>query len=105
MVGQYPHKLVIELPASQPTLANGEWVFGSTTTVTLECRAEPNSGNRTIPSQTGSLVVFEFSIYLPLMDTEIPFDAKCTLTISPTRVIVSKCKRHENGQLNSRIWL
>lgn len=105
MVTQYPHSLVVELPASQPTLVDGEWVFSNSSQVELPCRAEPNSGNKSIATQSGELVVFEFTVYLSKTDIEIPFDADCTLNISGTREIKSKVKRHENGQLNSRIWL
>lgn len=105
MFTQYPHILVIELPASQPVLEDGVWVFDNTSPIELPCRAEPNSGNRTIVSMNGEMVAFEFTVYLPKMTTEIHFGVDCTLKISCTREIKSKVKRHENGQLNSRIWL
>jgi hypothetical protein len=105
MVAQYPHILVIELPTSHPVQVNGEWVFSGVTSTEFVCRAEPNSGNKTILSQSGEMVVFEFTVYLPKMDIEIPFGVDCTLKISGTREIKAKVKRHENGQLNSRIWL
>lgn len=106
MISQYPHIIEIELNPTSPILKNGEWVFGSLNPVSVECRAEPNgSGGTIIESASGKLVSYSYTVYLRKLNFEIPFGTKCKVIYPSSKEIEMTVLRHENGQLNSRIWL
>lgn len=104
MVTQYPHKFVVENPVS-PALVNGEWVFPTASTTEYACRGEYNSRGRSVSGLSGELVMFDYSIYMPLIAIEYQIGAKCTLKITDSKQIKGTIKNQENGQLNTRFWL
>ena len=105
MISQYPHIIEIELNPTSPILKNGEWVFGTSSPVVLECRAEPNGSGTIKESASGQLVVYSYLVYLGKLEYEIPFGTKCKVVYPSSKEVEMTVLRHENGQLNSRIWL
>jgi hypothetical protein len=104
MISQYPHIISISLPnATPPVLKSGEWVFGTEQgAVSYPCRCEPNSKGNTIPTASGDLVAYSYTVYLPTLNIDIPFNTKCTLTIG-TLIINTTIKWSMNYQLHSEI--
>jgi hypothetical protein len=104
MILQYPHIISFSLPnATPPVLRDGEWIFGTDQApLSLACRCEPNAKGNTIPTASGELVVYSYTVYLPTMATIIPYGSKCTLTIGSV-IIESTVKFHMNYQLHSEI--
>lgn len=105
MVTQYPHILVFTTSSTSPTLnSDGVWEFGTTTSTTIECRAEANSKGVTVSTASGDSIQFDYIVFTKSRN-ELKFDTECQLTLSPTRTIKAKVKRFELGQLNARIWI
>jgi hypothetical protein len=103
---QYPDTIVITVttPATQNT-STGLWTAGTSTTYTLECRAETNSKAAKVAGNDGVMIDFAFNCYLPVMTTVIPFGSAFTLTLANNGTVTGKIKGAKNGQLNSRLWL
>jgi len=107
MIEQYPHTIVITVRPDviqDPVSGSFSRVTGSDVVYTLECRAETNSRNGKIVGRDGASVDYSFTVYMPQMDTVIPWESDCVLTIG-TQSINGKVKGASNGQMNSRIWL
>jgi hypothetical protein len=105
-MNQYPDSIVVAVttPAIQdPT--TGLYTSGTSTSYTLECRAEVNGTGRKIVGDDGTLMDYSFQVFLPLMATVIPVGSDYVLTALSNGTISGKVKRSSNGQLNSRLWL
>jgi hypothetical protein len=105
MIEQYPDSIVITVSASASQNASGIWVSGATSAFTFDCRAEVNSAGRKIPGNDGSLIDYNFNVYLPKMTTIIPVDSDYVLDSLISGIVAGKVKGASNGQLNSRLWL
>ena len=105
MVQQYPHfiNVTIVTPPTQNT-TTGQWTVGSTSYLTLDCRAEVNGAGKKIAGNDGVLMDFAFTCYFPKMNTVIPVDSEYVLSMD-NATAEGKVKRQSNGQLNSRLWL
>ena len=102
---RYPHNVSVTWTATPSKDTSGDWVEGSESTFTSECRAEANGEGKTIAGQDGSRVDFAFEVFLPKTDTVIPFGASVEITISTGVVVKGTVKNHDNGQLISRLWV
>jgi hypothetical protein len=99
---QYPHSVTFNWnsPATQDE-ERGNMVPGEAHTITSDCRAEPNGGGRTIPSQDGTLINYSYILYLPIRQF-IPAGSKAVLSIVDKELTV---KSSHVGFFNTRIWL
>lgn len=105
MVKQYPDHIEVKITGKPYQDENGNWVPGETVLFESECRAEPNSGNVIIRSESGEDIRFDFKVYMPLTSTVIPTGASVKIIKHDGREIKSTIKRPSNGQLNSRLWV
>ena len=105
MVTQYPDSVVITVHAAATQDSNGNWVQGSSTAYTFDCRAEANNKGLKIMGDDGKLMEYTFMCYLPQTTTVIPMGASYVLTTENNGVFTGTVKRNFNGQLNSRLWL
>jgi hypothetical protein len=105
MVEQYPDTIVV-LVKTEPVqdVTTGAFTDGTTTTHTLRCRAEKNTEGKLITGADGNQISYDYTVYLPKMDTVIPIDSEYTLT-KGLLTARGRVKDAINGQLNSRLWL
>ena len=104
MVEQYPDSITVTVstPAIQDE-STGRWTSGSAETFTWDCRAEINGAERKVAIADGTLLDYAFDIYLPSMETVVPFDSPNQLTKGGA-IYSGTIKGAANGQLNSRLW-
>ena len=104
MVEQYPDSIIVTVstPAVQDE-SSGNFTPGSEVTYTWECRAEVNGSERKVADSEGTLLDYAFDIYLPLMETVVPFGSPYQLTRGGAHYS-GTIKGASNGQLNSRLW-
>lgn len=102
---QYPDSILVTVRVGATQDSNGNWIGGTPTDYTFDCRLEPNGTGRKIPGADGALIDFAFICYLPKTTTIIPVDALYVATSLNNGTIEGSVKRASNGQLNSRLWL
>ncbi len=101
MVKQYPHTITVSWKPKATQDENGNWITPEGDSVFESvCRAEPNGKGQILRGTDGSEIYFAYTVYMPKTSVIIPKDAKVVIG-----EITGKVKRHENGQLNSRLWL
>jgi len=101
---EYPDSIVITVKAAA-TQVNGDWVSGSDTDYTFDCRIEPNGEGNKIAGADGALIDFDFMCYMPQTTTIITSGSAFVVTSLNNGTITGDVKRASNGQLNSRLWL
>jgi hypothetical protein len=104
-VKQYPDSIAVTVPGALTQATGGNWIEGSPTAYTLDCRVETNTEARKIQGKDGAMVDYLFDCYLPLMSTVIPVGSDYVLTALSNGTISGKVIGAFNGQLNSRLWL
>lgn len=105
MVTQYPHTLTVTTKVEAARDVNGNWVPGSETSTDYSCRAEPASGNASIPGDDGNRIYYDWTVYLPLPVPDMMNGAVVTVKDGIKVLSNNKIKRFNRGQLNARIWL
>ena len=102
---QYPDSIVLTITTPLTQDSSGNWVGGTTSTLTASCRLEPNGTGRQMMGDDGVLRDYAYTCYLPKMTSVIPSGSTYVATTLNNGVISGDVKRHSNGQLNSRLWL
>ena len=105
MVNQYIDSITISVNTAATQNGDGNWVEGSSTDYTFDCRIEPNGQGDKIRGEDGVLMDFDFMCYLPKTTTLITAGSEFTVTSLNNGEITGNIKRASNGQLNSRLWL
>jgi hypothetical protein len=103
---RYPHTLTI-IPASTSTQdANGDFteVEATDEPVVYQCRAESSDSNGIIKSVDGSLINYNWIVYLPLSSLIIPVGTTVSIDLNGLQVN-DNVKRFAPGQYNNRLWL
>lgn len=103
MVTQYPHTLTYTSKPNSVKDINGNWSTGTGTTVTIQCRAEPNTRNAFITVADGSRVVYDYTVYMAPQPA-IPLGASVTIDMGGV-TLTNTAKMFSQGQLNARLWL
>ena len=105
MVEQYPHSISVTWKTQPTKDENGDWVEGSESIFTSNCRVEGNSEGKTITGVDGSAIYFTFNVFMPKTDTVIPYGASAEMTLASNHIVKGAVKYQRNGQLNSRLWV
>lgn len=110
MVTQYPHILKFILVTESEPYENedGDIIIppGVEETIEIKCRFEPNSKGQTIITNDGKVLIYNWMIYMPLGQPEIPNKIDL-IGYNADGSIKGKgvAERFDNGQLNARVWL
>ena len=99
---QYPHILTATIVSGSVQDDDGNWIPGTSESVELPCRAEPNGSGRFINLSDGSQYMFAWTVYFPKGTAPIPDGAEVSITSSPEAK--GNVRRFSQGQLNSRLW-
>ncbi len=79
---------------------------GSTTTVTMQCRAQANSQGKQITGVDGKSIVFDWLILVKLAEAQqIPYDASVSVTRNGVVRAIGTVKRCVIDQLNAKVYL
>jgi hypothetical protein len=109
VVIQYPHILKLDLVSGSTTEtdANGDTVIvpGTTTTVEIKCRFEPNGTGQYLIGQDGLRLDFGWIVYQPLGQLEIPEGFEVKGYLGEKLIASGTIKRFSQGQLNARAWV
>lgn len=109
MINQYPHILKFDLiTAGEPYIdENGDTVIpnGTTATIEVKCRFEPNQKGETIPTNDGLQLNYGWIVYLPLPQLDIPEGITIKGFDKEKQIASGNVKRFSKGQLNARAWV
>jgi hypothetical protein len=106
MVKQYPHTLRITKAAADSTRdLQGDWIPGSSSTSDIACRAEPNKTNGLVSTSDGTMVGYDWNVYMPLPQTEIAPGTNIEILNGTASLGSGIVKRFSAGQLNARLWV
>ena len=109
MITQYPQTLKFDhVTAGEPYIdENGDTVIpdGTTTTIEVKCRFEPNQKGETIPSNDGLQLSYGWIVYIPLPQLEIPEGITILGFDQEKQIASGTIKRFSKGQLNARAWV
>lgn len=100
---RHPHTLSVTYQ-SEGTWANGNFVPGTTTTLSIKGRAEANGQGSLVNLEDGSTIVYNWAFYFTPITQEIPFGASATLTHN-TGTWSGTIKRSAINQKGGQIWL
>ena len=101
MVIQYPDLIELSWSDAPTQDGDGNWMEGEKSLASLSCRAEPNGEGKTVTSVDGQVVQYQFTIYMPTPDTDIPAGSIVDLNGKE----IGEVKRFVKGQFNSRLWV
>jgi len=104
MFEQYPDTINLSWTGEPTINDDGDPVPGQTVNFQSECRAEPNGKGQSVASADGTIIIPNYTVYMPAAATIIPDGASGTLTKSGKQ-INAIVKRFEPGTFNSRLWL
>lgn len=110
MVSQYPHILKFEaVTAGDPYKDdNGDIIVpkGTKTTIELKCRFEPNSTGKTIISNNGQSKIYNWDIYMPLFQPDVPNGIEIKgFLLDGSLKASGTVLRFDRGQMNARAWV
>lgn len=109
MVTQYPHILKFnQVTGNVPYKdENGDTIVPSGTSVTIEieCRFEPNLFGNVITSNEGKQLLYAWTIYMPLGQQVIPNGVQFTGFKDLIQMAAGIILRYEEGQMNARAWV
>lgn len=110
MVDQYPHSAEIVTQETDATVdADGNWIPGTTQTISLKCRAESATANGYLVGVDGAKIDFSWIVYFPSGIPRIKEGVRITVVnpdapFGPETMLTDTVKRFSRGQLNVRIW-
>ena len=105
MIAQYTDHISIKIQGQPYQDENYNWVEPEEQLFESECRAEPNKLNAIIKTGDGAEKYYDFNVFMPQTDTELPVGSDVVLTLHDGSVVKGMVKRAHNGQLNSRVWV
>jgi hypothetical protein len=105
MVSQYPNTINLQWSLPPTEDDEGYPVKGATQSYDSSCRTEENGSGKMISSSAdGSLVNFQYTVYMQVPAENIPVGASVTLNLFG-QVIKTTVKHYKQGFFNARIWL
>lgn len=104
MYEQYPDTINLNWSGEATRNGDGDLIPGAAVNFQSECRAEPNGKGQSVTSGDGTVIIPNYTVYMPAIETIIPFGASGTVTKSGKQINVI-VKRFEPGTFNSRLWL
>lgn len=103
---QYPHKLVLNTTASSSQDNEGNWQPGSSSSVEVTCRAEPNAKGSVLKGADGVNVVYDWTVYMPLPVADIAAGTMVEIQdINGNKIGEGKVARFSRGTFNARVWI
>lgn len=104
MYEQYPDSVNLSWTGEHTRNDDGDPVAGVAVNFQSECRAEPNGRGQSVTSDDGTVIVPNYTVYMPATDTIIPAGASGMIT-KAGKQIDAIVKRYEPGSFNSRLWV
>jgi hypothetical protein len=102
---QYPHTIIFTTVTGGTVNSSGDWVGGTESSVTKNCRAEVNSKNGMIITPGGTQVKYDWTVYMERGVKMAP-GTKVEVRDEASEVLCkSTVKQFSQGQLNQRVWL
>ena len=102
---EYPDSIALVVKTAATRDSDGDWVEGTSTDYTFDCRIEPNGEGQKIAGADGVIMDFDFMCYLAQTTTIIPVGSSFVVTSLNNGEKTGDVKRASNGQLNSRLWI
>lgn len=106
MISQYPHTIEITGPITSHQDTFGNWINDAQQDITLACRFEPAGANGLIPGADGTLINYNWVVYMPIPSIRImPGNVVELFDAAGIQIVADKVLRFSAGQLNARLWL
>lgn len=109
MIIQYPHILKFNIVTGgyEEVDDNGDTIIvsGTTSTVEIKCRFEPNSDGERIVSADGEQLDFGWIVYMPLDQIAVESGTVIRGYNGDDLIAEGDVKRYNQGQLNARLWV
>lgn len=105
MVIQYPHTINVTGPTSSHQDGQGNWINDAGIDITLPCRFEPAGSRGLIPGPDGTLINYNWVVYMPIPADLIKPGFAVKIYDGATLIAEDAVLRYSKGQLNARIWL
>lgn len=105
MVSQYPHTITIANLIDFEQDGNGNFQPEETSlNISKECRCEPAKFNPVLTGTDGQSLAYEWIIYMPAFETQLPFGTEVTL-VTQDGTYTGTIKRQITGSFNTRLWV
>lgn len=102
---QYPHTITIANLTDLEQDGNGNFQPEETPLdSSKECRCEPAKFNLVITGPDGNSLSYEWIVYMPILDIQLPFGTEVTL-VTPNGTFKGTVKRQHTGLFNTRLWV
>ena len=106
MVKQYPHILYATAVTDSVQDSEGNWIPGTSSTITKVCRAEPSSNLKSFVIGTdGQHLDYSWIVYMPLSTEIYQAGTKVEVKNNGATIVNDTIKQFHKGQLNMRLWL
>lgn len=106
MIQQYPHTVKLTATSGSTQDSNGDWTGGTPSVTILKGRAEVNTKNAFITDANGTLIRYDWTVYIPLPPGIVALGTMVEVKDDNDKVLCkSTVKQFSAGQLNQRLWL